>query len=118
MTFEMKVTPELSKAIENLLRDAEDAPFVLYGKDKCGGMYPIANISKHPGCPDGWFDDIIAGRWAERKEMIDKAVAWLEQNANRYIYNAGTGDDFAPKMAGSMYEDFKKAMESGDNIRE
>ena len=73
MTFEIPVTPGLRKTVELLLRDAEDAPLVLYGKDIFGKMHPIANITKHPECPEGWFDIIIASRWTERKELIDKA---------------------------------------------
>lgn len=108
MTFEIQVTPEIRKAIENLLMDAEDAPFVLYGKDKCGGMHPIANLTKHPECPEGWFDEIIASRWAERKELIDKAVEWLKSyrrvTSDGMGYINGVIDD-------TSIEDFRKAME-------
>ncbi|MBR3286945.1 MAG: hypothetical protein IKI72_03900 [Bacteroidales bacterium] len=109
MTFEIQATPEIRKAIENLLMDAEDAPFVLYGKDKCGGMHPIANLTKHPDCPDGWFDEIIESRWTVRKELIDKAEEWLKANVETYLYLYLTWND-SLRCSGKMIEDFRKAM--------
>lgn len=46
-----------------------------------------------------------------RKQMIDKAIKWLEDNIDRYLYNTGGYEEYIPKCGGKMFEDFKKAME-------
>lgn len=47
----------------------------------------------------------------EREEMIDKAIKWLGDNIDRYLYNTGGYGEYIPKCGGKMFEDFKKAME-------
>ena len=73
-------------------------------------MYP------HGGCC--LLDDLrieairIAISAIEKQDnIIDKAVAWLENNAVHYVYNKGWDDAYIPECAGSMFIDFRKAME-------
>ena len=46
-----------------------------------------------------------------RKEVIDKACEWLQDNIDRYLYNTGGIDEYIPKCGGKMIEDFKQKME-------
>ena len=46
-----------------------------------------------------------------RKQMIDKACKWLEQNVDKYLYNIGGYEEYIPKCGDKLFYDFKKAME-------
>lgn len=48
---------------------------------------------------------------AGQEKIIDKAIKWLEDNIDRYLYNTGGYEEYIPKCGGKMFEDFKKAME-------
>jgi hypothetical protein len=54
------------------------------------------------------FSDAIEGT---RKQMIDKACKWLEQNVDKYLYNTGGYEEYIPKCGDKLFYDFKKAME-------
>ena len=113
MTFEIPVTPGLRKTVEIPLRDAEDAPIVMYGEDILGNIHPVANITKHPECPEGWFDKFIASRLIERKELIDKACELYReelQQIQKLIAKIRTTAADVLDIEGSV-ADFRKAME-------
>ena len=46
-----------------------------------------------------------------RKQIIDKACKWLEQNVDKYLYNTGGYEEYIPKCGDKLFCDFKKAME-------
>ena len=50
---------------------------------------------------------------AERtqREMIKKAVEWLDKNVDNYCFNTGNRYEYIPKVGRKMLEDFKQAME-------
>ena len=48
---------------------------------------------------------------AGQEKIIAKAIKWLEDNIDRYLYNTGGYGEYIPKCGGKMFEDFKKAME-------
>jgi 3'-phosphoadenosine 5'-phosphosulfate (PAPS) 3'-phosphatase len=54
------------------------------------------------------FSDAIE---VTRKQMIDKACKWLEQNVDKYLYNTGGYEEYIPKCGDKLFYDFKKAME-------
>ena len=80
--------------------------------DEHGGKAMVVD-----GCHDIWFpsqatDDFFkAGAQWQKEQLIDKAIKWLEDNMDRYLYNTGGYGEYIPKCGGKMFEDFKKAME-------
>ena len=48
--------------------------------------------------------------WAD-KTMIDKAVKWLEENADKYLINTWGGTGYVPKCSIRLFSEFRKAME-------
>ena len=46
-----------------------------------------------------------------KKEMIEKAVEWLDKNVNNYCYNTGGRFEYIPKVGKQMLKQFKQAME-------
>lgn len=59
ISFEIPKTPENVRAMEQLKQQFFDAPCALYAEDKDGNLFPVANISKHPDCPEGWYEKMI-----------------------------------------------------------
>ena len=59
ITFEIPQTPENLRAMEQLKKQFFDAPCTLYAEYKDGNIFPVANISKHPDCPDGLYENMI-----------------------------------------------------------
>lgn len=57
------------------------------------------------------YPAFIAGAQWQKKQLIDKAIKWLEDNIDRYLYNTGGYGEYIPKCGGKMFEDFKKAVE-------
>lgn len=49
-------------------------------------------------------------KWAD-KTMIEKATKWLEENADKYLYNTWGGTGYVPKCSIRLFSDFRKAME-------
>ena len=46
-----------------------------------------------------------------KREMIEKAVEWLDKNVDNYCFNTGNRYEYIPKVGRKMLEDFKQAME-------
>ena len=46
-----------------------------------------------------------------KREMIEKAVEWLDNNVDKYCFNSGGKFEYIPKVGRKMLEDFKQAME-------
>jgi len=59
ISFELPDTPENRKAMEELRKEFEDGPCTLYGEDAEGNMHPVMNITKHPDCPEGWYEYML-----------------------------------------------------------
>lgn len=63
----------------------------------------ISNIDKHYVA----FHSHIAGaRW-----MLEKAIYWLQEHVNDYLFDDGTSERPWLKCKSDMFDDFKKAME-------
>lgn len=58
---------------------------------------------------------ITGAKWAD-KTMIDKACEWLKENIKDYLSCDGYSDapGFKQYVSEDFYEDFKKAMEGGE----
>lgn len=39
--------------------------------------------------------------------FIEKACAWLKENKDKYLYNAGEKGDYIPTCSGKMIDDFR-----------
>lgn len=59
ISFTIPNTPDNRKAIEELVKQAEKQPYTLYVEDSAGNVIPVADITKHPDCPPGLYDEII-----------------------------------------------------------
>lgn len=59
LSFDIPNTPENRAAMKALKKEFMDAPATLYAEDEHGNVFPVANISKHPDCPPGWYEDIL-----------------------------------------------------------
>ena len=59
MSFEIPNTPENKKAFEELKKKFDGDPCTLYGVNKKGEAFPVMNITKHPDCPEGWYEDMM-----------------------------------------------------------
>jgi hypothetical protein len=60
ISFELPDTPENRKASEELKRQLFDEGAVtLYAEDAKGRIHPVMNITKHPDCPDGWYEYML-----------------------------------------------------------
>ena len=57
--FTFPRTPGNVAAMEELKRKFMDAPCTLYGVDENGNTFPVMNITKHPDCPDGWYEAML-----------------------------------------------------------
>ena len=113
--------------------DLEEACDEYYDEtwDEHGGKAMVVD-----GCHDIWFpsqatDDFFkaGAQWQKKQDqltielaedhaylagqekIIDKAIKWLEDNIDRYLYNTGGYGEYIPKCGGKMFEDLKKAME-------
>lgn len=58
-----------------------------------------------------YYPAFIAGAQWQKEKIIDKAIKWLEDNIDRYLYNTGGYGEYIPRCGGKMFEDLKKAME-------
>lgn len=59
LSFEIPDTPENKAAFEELKKQIADTPATLYAEDKDGNVFPVMNVTRHPDCPDGWYDEIL-----------------------------------------------------------
>lgn len=59
LSFNIPDTPENRKAFEELKKESEKELFTLYGENAQGEVFPVANFTKHPDCPDGWFEHTL-----------------------------------------------------------
>lgn len=59
LSFEIPNTPENKAAMEELKKQCSEMPGTIYGQDGNGNMFPIMNITKHPDCPDGWYEAMV-----------------------------------------------------------
>ena len=59
ISFEIPDTPENRKAMEEMKKEFMDGPCTLYGEDERGQVFPVMNITKHPDCPEGWYEDML-----------------------------------------------------------
>ena len=57
--MDIPATPENQKAFEELKKMATEGEMVLYGKVD-GEYFPIANLSRHPACPQNVFDNFLS----------------------------------------------------------
>lgn len=48
--------------------------------------------------------------WADQT-MIEKVVKWLEENADKYLYNIWGGTGYVPKCRMGLFDALRKAME-------
>ena len=46
-----------------------------------------------------------------KREVVQKAVEWLDNNVDKYCFNSGGKFEYIPKVGRKMLEDFKQAME-------
>lgn len=46
-----------------------------------------------------------------KREMVEKAVKWLDENVDNYCFNTGNRCEYIPKVGRKMLEDFKQAMQ-------
>lgn len=57
------------------------------------------------------FGDDIAMAFSEGAEwMLEKAIYWLQEHVNDYLFDDGTPDRPWLKCKSEMFDDFKKAM--------
>ena len=60
MTFDIPQTPENLAALEQLRAEIASTPLTIYaGVDAEGNPVPVANISKHPDCPEGLYEKVL-----------------------------------------------------------
>lgn len=59
ISFEIPKTPENVRAMEQLKQRFFTETCTLYAQDEDGNTFPVMNISKHPDCPAGWYEEII-----------------------------------------------------------
>lgn len=55
--FEARFVGDQRKALQELFDGG--GPRTIYGTDANGDLHPIMNITKHPDCPEGWFEAVI-----------------------------------------------------------
>ena len=59
------------------------------------------------------FGNDIAMAFSEGAEwMLEKAIYWLQEHVNDYLFDDGTPDRPWLKCKSEMFDDFKKAMEN------
>ena len=68
--------------------------------------FVVPFVKEHHRMPT--FSDAIE---ETRKQMIDKAIKWLEENADKYLLNTWGGTGYVPKCSIRLFGDFRKAME-------
>lgn len=59
LSFGIPNTPENKAAMEELKKQCDAMPGTIYGQDKDGKTFPIMNVTKHPDCPDGWYEAML-----------------------------------------------------------
>lgn len=59
ITFDIPNTPENLAAYEKLREESLKGTITAYWEDERGNMIPIANIEKHPECPDKLYKDFL-----------------------------------------------------------
>ena len=91
--------------VEEPSNDLEEAATKYARKQVANPDYPTYNDEYEMECA---FE---AGAQWQKKQLIDKAIKWLEDNIDRYLYNTGGYGEYIPKCGGKMFEDFKKAVE-------
>lgn len=67
------------------------------------------------GCPNVYHAAMEMAKWKEQ-QMIGKACEWLKENIKDYLSCDGYSDapGFKQYVSEDFYEDFKKAMEGGE----
>lgn len=53
----------------------------------------------------------IEGARVQKQIDIDKAVEWLKENIELYLYNRGGFEEYIPTCGDGLFRDFRKAME-------
>ena len=59
LEFTIPPSPQNVAAMEDLKGELFNAACTLYGVDENGNTIPVATVTKHPACPDGWFEAVI-----------------------------------------------------------
>lgn len=59
ISFTIPNTPDNRKAINELVKQAENHSYTLYVEDSAGDVIPVADITKHPDCPLGLYYEIL-----------------------------------------------------------
>lgn len=70
--------------------------------------FVVPFVKEHHRTPT--FSDAIE---ETRKQMIEKACKWLEENADKYLFNTWGGTGYVPKCSIRLFNDFRKAMQNG-----
>ena len=59
LEFTVPPTPQNVAAMEELKRQLFNDACTLYGVDENGNTIPVATVTKHPECPDGWYEAVM-----------------------------------------------------------
>ena len=46
--------------------------------------------------------------------FIEKAVEWLKENKDKFLYNTGEKDEYIPTCSGKIIDEFRNYMEGED----
>lgn len=98
---------ELSELLSTMLKSKEDGFNYTHNWIK---QYVLNNSQINDNGKELLY---VAQKTAERtkKEVINRACEWLENNVNNYIIIDDYLGKVQPKISSSMFDNFKKAME-------